>query len=484
MVTEKGYAVKERRRMASLTQHLLVSMQKACEGRGGSLRVNGPALDAGDAARLPNTLNVGFEGLRAGDLIARTEGKLAFSAASACHKSDGDAFISPVIRALGTPRPFALGSIRLSVGKYTSRSEIDTAARLLSTAANELWAEQAAAAEAGMMPTKEQAGAKASNGGEGKTSAPAALAAATPVRAAAADATADASGPFSPLASVMSAQIAALPGTKPAFWQDTYLFQGSAAVVATGVDLHPKDQSEMPFVVLDATVFHPQGGGQPTDVGTIANGAVRFSVTMVRQQPDGVIKHYGEYNGSSARFTEGDGVDLAVDGENRVKAARSHSAGHLLDIAMQRALAPAGDGGMREDMRAQVQGNMKGLKGYHFIKGSYVEFEGKVDPKARAPFVEVLQRHCDALVAANIETNVQFVETEEALLAACLPGAADGAIASGRLALAPVRVVMLAGGGIPCGGTHVRSTGEIGAITVTKCKVKKGVTKISYTVAA
>lgn len=458
--------------MASLTQHLLASMQKACKGRGGSLRVNGPALDAGDGERLPNTLNVGFEGLRASDLMARTEGRLAFSAASACHKSDGEAFISPVIRALGTPRSFALGSVRLSVGKYTTRSEIDTAARLLSTAANELWAEQKSAA-------KGKAGAQTPTGGEGKSVA--SVASASVSRAP----DAEAAGPFSPLASVMSPQIAALPGTKPAFWQDTYLFQGSAAVVATGVDLHPKDQSEMPFVVLDATIFHPQGGGQPTDVGTIASGEALFNVTMVRQEPDGVIKHYGEYVGAGAGFAEGGAkVDLAVDGENRVKAAKSHTAGHLLDIAMQRALAPVEDGGMDAEMHAQVTGNMKGLKGYHFVKGSYVEFEGKVDPAARKPFVEVLQRHCDDLVAANIETKVEFVASEEALVAACLPGAADGAISSGRLALAPVRVVTVAGGGIPCGGTHVRSTGEIGAITVTKCKVKKGVTKISYSVAA
>ena len=462
MVTEANYASKERSRMASLTRELFSSLQSMCTG---NLRVNGPAIDAGDSERLPNTLNVGFEGLSAGDLMACTDGRLAFSAASACHKTDGKAFISPVIRALGTPHSFALGSIRLSVGKYTTREEINTAARLLSTAANDLWSKQSVTPSTAAIRQTELAPEPA-----GKQEPTSKLATAT------------SNGSFSPLSEVMSEQIASLPGTKPAFWQDTYLFQGAAAVVSTGVDLNPKDQSELPFVVLDATLFHPQGGGQPTDVGTISCGSSYFKVSMVRQDADGIIKHYGSYETSTSGFSEGDIVNLDIDGENRVKAAKSHTAGHLLDIAMQRALAPADAGGMSDDMHASIKGNMKGLKGYHFIKGSYVEFDGSVESNARKPFVDVLQKHCNALIEENLQTEVHFFKSEEDLVAACLPGAADGAIQSGRLDFAPVRVVRVAGGGIPCGGTHLRSTGELGSITVTKCKVKKGVTKISYSV--
>ena len=232
------------------------------------------------------------------------------------------------------------------MGKY-EQAEINTAARLLSTAAKELWAEENRALESKV----------AHPSSEVRKSLPPAASAPS----------AASNTLSSPLLSALPDEIAALPGTKPAFWQDTYLFQGSASVVATGVDLNPKDESEMPFVVLDATVFHPQGGGQPTDVGTISCGASQFNVTMVRQQPDGIIKHYGTYTENS-RFAEGDGVMLAIDGENRIKAAKSHTAGHLLDIAMQRALAPAVEGGMAEDMHAQVKGNMKGLKGYHFVR--------------------------------------------------------------------------------------------------------------------
>ena len=52
-------------------------------------------------------------------------------------------------------------------------------------------------------------------------------------------------------------------------------------------------------VILDQTVFYPQGGGQPTDTGTIcltADGKTAFDVKMVREVA-GVVHHYGTFSG-------------------------------------------------------------------------------------------------------------------------------------------------------------------------------------------
>ena len=91
--------------------------------------------------RLPNTLSVGFAGLKAKDLIDKTKGKLAFSAAAACHSPTGgeDQGVSAVLRAMGVDINYAKGTVRLSVGRYTTESEIVMASRILSEAANELW---------------------------------------------------------------------------------------------------------------------------------------------------------------------------------------------------------------------------------------------------------------------------------------------------------------------------------------------------------
>jgi Ser-tRNA(Ala) deacylase AlaX len=163
-------------------------------------------------------------------------------------------------------------------------------------------------------------------------------------------------------------------------------------------------------------------------------------------------------------FNNNDNVTMNVNLDNRRACARSHSAGHLLDQAMKRAGK-----------------NMKGLKGYHFLAGSYVEFEGKIPAEDRAPLLEQLQKHMDELVMEDLLTNIKWVTTKEELDEACLPGAGCGA--ESRLSFGPVRVVQVGGKeGCPCGGTHVVRSSEVGKVTVTKIKVKKGVTKISYQV--
>ena len=47
------------------------------------------------------------------------------------------------------------------------------------------------------------------------------------------------------------------------------------------------------------------------------------------------------------------------------------------------------------------------------------------------------------------------------------------------------RIVLISpeGPGCPCGGTHVKSSGELGEVVVTGIKVKKGMTKVSYKLA-
>jgi Ser-tRNA(Ala) deacylase AlaX len=74
-------------------------------------------------------------------------------------------------------------------------------------------------------------------------------------------------------------------------------------------------------VLVDSTVFYPQGGGQPADTGVIsAGGGTRFIVDDVRMK-DGVVFHYGRFedagDGCNSGFSEGQSVSLEVDAERR-----------------------------------------------------------------------------------------------------------------------------------------------------------------------
>jgi cysteine desulfurase len=85
--------------------------------------------------RLPNTLSVGFRGLEAGRFLSRLE-SVAASAGAACHGHD--VHVSHVLEAMGVPLEFAMGTVRFSVGRFTTREEIDGAVTDVANAAEEL----------------------------------------------------------------------------------------------------------------------------------------------------------------------------------------------------------------------------------------------------------------------------------------------------------------------------------------------------------
>jgi cysteine desulfurase len=82
-------------------------------------------LNGYPAERLPNTLNVRFPGVAGNTLLAACPA-IAASTGSACHASGDSA--SEVILAMGIPEAEAIGSVRLSLGRFNTREEIDFAA--------------------------------------------------------------------------------------------------------------------------------------------------------------------------------------------------------------------------------------------------------------------------------------------------------------------------------------------------------------------
>ena len=74
--------------------------------------------------RLPNTLNISFPGVEAALLLEKMT-PVAASAGAACHS--GSEVISPVLSAMKVPDYLAMGSVRFSLGRTTTKSEIETA---------------------------------------------------------------------------------------------------------------------------------------------------------------------------------------------------------------------------------------------------------------------------------------------------------------------------------------------------------------------
>ena len=90
------------------------------------LQLPGTHLHGGDADRVPGIVNVGFEDVDGETLILALD-DLAVSTGSACTSASVEP--SYVLRALGVPDDLAHASVRMSIGRYTTEDDIDTAAR-------------------------------------------------------------------------------------------------------------------------------------------------------------------------------------------------------------------------------------------------------------------------------------------------------------------------------------------------------------------
>ena len=205
-------------------------------------------------------------------------------------------------------------------------------------------------------------------------------------------------------------------------------------------------------LLIDQTIFYPQGGGQPSDVGYIKSENTKFKVTSVRLNELGLVLHYGEY--IEGEFTEGEQVNLSIDFDKRILNARVHSAGHLLDCAVS----------------SLKLAHLKPTKGFHFPEGPYVEYAGILENKN--DWIDTIQEKINDLVKENIQISNYSLSFDEAAQKNIWAPPGKSA-----------RVVDFEGFEVcGCGGTHVMSSSEIGVVNIRKIKVKKGVTRIAYSI--
>src|SRR5215471_336026 len=89
---------------------------------------NRVVLNGHPTHRLPNTLNVSFVGRIGAEILGRLEG-VAASTGSACHS--GYLELSPALEAMGVAPEVGMGAVRFSLGRETTRNEIDAVAERL-----------------------------------------------------------------------------------------------------------------------------------------------------------------------------------------------------------------------------------------------------------------------------------------------------------------------------------------------------------------
>jgi misacylated tRNA(Ala) deacylase len=237
--------------------------------------------------------------------------------------------------------------------------------------------------------------------------------------------------------------------TELLYLRDAYLTTAEGRVTAVEPTADPAaDPSEGGGrVALDRTVFYPTGGGQPHDTGTLRWAGGEARVVGVRKEGDAVWHTLEVLEGGMPPV--GAEVSESIDWDRRHELMRTHTALHVLCGVIWNEWGVPVTGGNMEPLSARM------------------DFELDPTPEGFGIRVEELVA---AEVGADRPIEVTFVPRAEAVL--------DEALIRTKVSLVPesvpeIRVVDIVGLDKQAdGGTHVRSTGEVGRVRVVKTESK------------
>jgi misacylated tRNA(Ala) deacylase len=222
---------------------------------------------------------------------------------------------------------------------------------------------------------------------------------------------------------------------EPLFRQDAYLKETEALVIS----------AEPRGIVLDASNFYPQGGGQPGDRGAfvLPDGAVVAIANTIYDADKRTILHVPADQGRLP--TPGERVTARIDWDLRFKRMRAHTALHLLTAVLP----------------------------YPVTGGAVGDAEGRLDFDSGDAALDrnEIAEQLNALIATDARVSTRWITDEEL---AANPGLVKTMSVRPPTGAGRVRLVEIEGIDLqPCGGTHVARTGEIGRAEVTQIE-KKG----------
>jgi alanyl-tRNA synthetase len=213
-------------------------------------------------------------------------------------------------------------------------------------------------------------------------------------------------------------------------------------------------EGEEGALLLEATPFYAESGGQAGDVGSITDGdGAVFEVKDTKKSPTGHIMHMGVM--AQGKMAEGGCVTATLDPEARRAAMRNHTAAHLLQAALRQVL-----GGHAQQAGQYVDAKICRFDFNHF---------SAMEPDE---LLKVEEKVNDMILGAHL-VNTREMSMEDAKKSGAL------AIFDGKYS-DTVRVVDIAGWSMElCGGTHVKNTSELGIFRIlNESSVAAGVRRI------
>jgi alanyl-tRNA synthetase len=188
-------------------------------------------------------------------------------------------------------------------------------------------------------------------------------------------------------------------------------------------------------IVLDATPFYAESGGQVGDEGVISAASASFEVQDTQKIKADVYGHHGVLSSGSLKV--GDTVTAQVNLELRAKTIRNHSATHLMHKALREVLGE----------HVQQKGSL--------VNAERTRFDFAHNAPVTAPQIEAIEIFVNTEIQNNTAASAKVMDI-------------DAAKATGAMMLFgekygdEVRVLEIGTSKELCGGTHVQRTGDIG----------------------
>ncbi len=222
----------------------------------------------------------------------------------------------------------------------------------------------------------------------------------------------------------------------------------------TSIETEVLDVIDGKTVILKATPFYGESGGQQGDKGSIVAGDAKFVVKDTQKSPEGIILHIGEFETGS--FEKGAAVKANVCTGRRDKLRRNHTATHLINQALRQVV----------DSTIKQAGSM--------VASDRLRFDFNYFEAIKPEQLREIERVVNREILKNAAVNIAEMTLAEVKQDSTIQAVFDDKYGE------TVRVVSVGDFSKElCGGTHVSAIGEIGQLRiVSESSVAAGVRRI------
>ena len=239
--------------------------------------------------------------------------------------------------------------------------------------------------------------------------------------------------------------------TERIYREDPYVAECVSEVVGI------REKGGKDIIECRTSVFYPEGGGQPSDTGTVSVAGRLYEVTSAHDEGlEGPVWHYTD--APAGTFSAGDEVVLAIDWDQRFSNMQRHLGEHMLSGTFYSLL-----GGVN--------------KGFHMGE-DYVTID--IDLGGRMLTEEELDlagQHVNMAIWADLPVTVTWFDDYES--SRVMPVRKE-VPHDGRVSVVTVGNLPDPHDCIACCGTHPSSSGQVGLVSIYKCEPNKGMNRVFF----